>query len=263
MKTGRVAAWMQALRRMMWQSGLQKMKPWDGHAIALHDYRAVYYLVPKVACSSLTAVCVDLLGFELPDNSWKPGVFRSAKHDGLIDAVKRDAAKMDVVEANRLDGYWRFAFVRNPYDRLVSCYSEKIRDDGPAELFRDGVHRGLLKYGTFKRGMSFVEFARVVAEIPDAEADSHFRSQTSFITDASGELVVDFLGKFENLGEDVARVAEHLSATVELPHLLKSKHSGFVDYYDEATREVVWNRYRNDFDLMGYDVDLPQPGAQA
>lgn len=241
-------------RRLMWRCGLRATKPWYGRAIALHDFEAVCYLVPKVACSSLTAICVDLLGFKLPEDAWKPAVFRDSSHDHLIDRRKRDAAKIDLAQAKKLSAYWRFAFVRDPYDRLVSCYSEKIRSDGPERLFVNGVHRGLLRYGRFKYGMSFAEFAREVSRIPDADADPHFRSQSSFLVDGKGELVVDFVGRFESLQEDLSRVASKLNVEMELPHLLKSKRDGAAAYYDPITRALVWERYAEDFRLLGYSA---------
>jgi hypothetical protein len=240
------------LRRTLEGVGLLRRRLPEEEAIALHSQRAIYYPVPKVACSSLTAVCVDLLGFDLPDGAWKPGVFRGHNLDKYIEPNERDTARISFSEADRLRGYWRFAFVRNPFDRLVSCYAEKIRSDGPGHVFVDGVHIGLSKYGRFYRGMPFPEFASVVAEIPDEDADKHFRSQTSFVFNDDGEMRVDFLGHFESLEKDVAEVGRHLGVEINLPHLLKSSRSPFESYYDEATRAVVRERYSLDFQLLGY-----------
>jgi hypothetical protein len=241
-------------RRALWRIGLRRQKPWDGRAIALHQHRAIYYLVPKVACSSLTAVCVDMLGFVLAPGAWKPAVFRSDSFDGAIDRNKRDAAKISVANADRLQDYWRFAFVRNPYDRLVSCFSEKLREDGPDGLFVNGVARSLLRFDRFFRGMSFAEFVQAVAGISDEDADPHFRSQVSFVCSSAGELKVDFIGHFESLGADVSRLAERLGVEIELPHLLKSQRDSYEAYYDDATRRIVRDRYVDDFRLLGYEA---------
>lgn len=230
---------------------------WDQFGIALHDHRALYLIVPKVAYSSLTALIVDLLGFKLEEGAWKPGVFRGNSFDSRIDVRARDRAKVWRRDAPKYADYWKFAFVRNPYDRLVSCYSEKIREDGPKGLFVDGVSRVLLRYGTFSRGMPFAAFAKAVSEIPDEDSDIHFRSQTAILSDERGRLRPDFVGKFERLPEDVARVGERLEARLELPHLLKSRRSDPGAYYDEETVEVVRRRYADDFRNFGYDPIPP------
>lgn len=239
-------------RNLLRSVGIRSLKrPWDGRVIALHDCQTMCFLIPKVACSSLTAVCVDLLGFELPDGSWKPSVFRGDRYDHLVDIRKRDAAKLSRSDVTKFPNYWRFTFVRNPLDRLVSCYSEKIRD---SKSFVDGVHPCLLRFGVFHRDMSFHDFARAVADIPDENADGHFRSQWTFIADGEGNLEIDFIGHFERLEEDMQKVANHLRFSFTMPHLLKSDRRSYKEYYDDALLDTIARRYQNDFHLFGYDI---------
>ena len=54
------------------------------HIIVLHKYKAIYFAIPKVANSSLKAVCVDLLDIKLPPGSWKPGVFNTNKFRSFV-----------------------------------------------------------------------------------------------------------------------------------------------------------------------------------
>ena len=98
--------------------------------------------------------------------------------------------------------YYRFAFVRNPLDRLVSCYAQKIvlyarQYNMPIEFWRYGKR--------FSRDMSFEQFVKAVSRIPDAYSDIHFRSQHSFIYHR-GECMVDFVGHFESLAEDLSLI---------------------------------------------------------
>jgi hypothetical protein len=45
--------------------------------------------------------------------------------------------------------------------------------------------------------MPFSDFVKAVASIPDEQADFHFRSQHTFVTDGHGRVGVDFVGRFE------------------------------------------------------------------
>jgi hypothetical protein len=209
----------------------------------------MYFAIPKVACSSLKSVCVDLLHVRMPADAWKPELFYTDKFDHLIDKHEILLSKRDVA---RYPDYWRFAFVRNPWDRLVSCYAEKIRADGDEENFVGGVSKVLLSYGVFRAGMSFEEFVDAVVAIPEEEAEPHFHSQHEFLTDRSGNLLVDFVGRFENLEDDFRKVRDRLQASVELPHLLPSRRQPYQDYYDGRLRALVARRYRKDIELFGY-----------
>lgn len=59
-------------------------------------------------------------------------------------------------------------------------------------------------------------------EINDKDSDRHFRSQYTFITDVSDDLVADYVGRFERLTEDFEEIAGKLGVHgVELPHMMK------------------------------------------
>jgi hypothetical protein len=219
-----------------------------GTVIALHRDRVLYYAIPKVACSSIMAACVDALEIPLPPDVWTPEAFQTRKWDDLFD---RQSIVIDGRSTGRYRDYWSFAFVRNPWDRLVSCYAEKIRD-GDAENFVNGVSKILLPFGTFKAGMSFENFARAVVEIPDREAEPHFMSQHRFVVGKSGQLIVDFVGRFERLAADFAVVRRRISRPIELPHLLSSARGSYPSYYDATLAEIVGERYSDDAALFGY-----------
>jgi hypothetical protein len=65
----------------------------------------------------------------------------------------------------------------------------------------------LARFDAFRAGMSFDEFVRAVAAIPDEEADDHFRSQQTFVTNACGTIAIDSVGWFETLAHDFQRVS--------------------------------------------------------
>ncbi len=58
--------------------------------------------------------------------------------------------------------------------------------------------------------MTFPEFVRAVAQIPNEEANPHFRSQ--HVAVANDGFIPDFVGRFERLGEDFALVADKIGS---------------------------------------------------
>lgn len=219
------------------------------HVIPLHEYRALYFAIPKVANSSLKSICFDLMGLEaqFPGQWSKPYVFTM----GYVPLPTKQEIRQ------QYSNYWKFGFVRNPWDRLVSCYYFAIPPQGKAGRadFISGIkdwyfHRG------FVPGMSFAEFAERVASIPDARADRHFMSQHCYLSDEKGqELMVDFVGRFERLSEDFEYVRQHLAIEgAALPHLQKSSRpsNSYRELYDERLKQLVAERYARDIELFAY-----------
>ncbi len=152
---------------------------------------------------------------------------------------------------NEYHRYFKFAFVRNPWDRLVSCYWSKVRSE---PRMRMG------KYGdvSLHSDMSFKEFAEAVCRIPDEVSNTHFRSQHVTICDDGLEknVLADFVGRFENLEEDFGFVAEKIGLNKsDLTHYAEGNYSKirpYRDSYDEKLARMVGERYREDANLFDY-----------
>ncbi|MDR3456732.1 MAG: sulfotransferase family 2 domain-containing protein [Verrucomicrobiae bacterium] len=137
---------------------------------------------------------------------------------------------------------FKFAFVRNPWDRLVSRYAQLLRN--PKEPAR---HSGRAEAG-------FEEFVRW-------EIQRNKSHQYTYVCDAKGNLIVDFIGHFERLEEEFTRICEHLGISATLTKTNTSKHDSYVKYYTPATRQLVAEHYRRDIELFGYEFDGVVPRA--
>jgi chondroitin 4-sulfotransferase 11 len=223
----------------------------DFKGIVLLKFKSIYVPIPKVACSSIKQVFLEGLKIQAP-------LLPKELSDDLYDVHK---AKFTYVRGNNIvkyKNYWKFGFVRNPWDRLLSCYKEKIKkDENYTEQngwFINGVHKDLLKYGTFKANMSFEEFVNAVASIPDTEADPHFKSQYTFITDKRGKILLDFVGRFENLNEHFNYICKKIEIEkVALPYRNKTVKTNYQDFYNKSLREIVEKRYSKDIKIFKYN----------
>lgn len=228
----------------------------DTDILAFHEHRFVFFALPKVANSSIKLT----LGPFIPVME---EMFRDRVDDGFAtpfsrpevrDMLRRRRILLCKHQLPRFRDYYSFAFVRNPWDRLVSCYVQKIAGrtfaDGPAKR---GTTRTLARAGRFHDNMTFTDFARAVSEIPDEAANRHFRSQSAFLTGRDGKLLVDEIAKFEEIDDAFPRIMERLGISGHtLPHLKKTQRRDFREYYDDATVEIVAKRYAEDIDRFGY-----------
>lgn len=133
--------------------------------------------------------------------------------------------------------YFRFAFVRNPWDRMLSLYSFiKLR---PRSENYEMVEN-----------TSFDDFLVKVKE-------RKLKRQSDYILGQDGKSIVDFVGRFENLQEDFERAMQHLGIEQSLPHKNKSKHQPYQSAYSTLGRDLVAEHFETDIELFGYSFDGP------
>ncbi|MBD3649309.1 MAG: alpha/beta fold hydrolase, partial [Pseudomonadales bacterium] len=214
-------------------------------AVYLEPWQAVYIEIPKVACTSIKVALADLLDIELEGGNPHQTAFPS------VDYEQSDHGPL-------YPGLFSFAFVRNPWDRLVSCYRDKIllEVDGFTDAtIRPGIANCFARFDEFRPGMSFDEFVDAVVSIPDEDADVHFRSQYTFVTNRSMEVAVDYLGRYETLTEGVAHIGQRLGLpSVELPRLQAVLSLvPYRGFYSRGTRDLVAERFKTDIALFRYD----------
>ncbi len=150
----------------------------------------------------------------------------------------------DLVGDGRWQRAFKFAFVRNPWDRLVSWYHMCVHAVAPnpfAAFVRAHTH-------------SFNDFLDLAATDMGARTA---RNQLDYVTNSSDEVIVDFVGRYEALNEDFSRVRERLGIRGELPRLNRSLHKDYRDFYTTRTRELVGERFARDIGFFGYRFQVP------
>ncbi len=186
-----------------------------------HSYRCIFVKVPKTAGTSIGRA----LGCE---HVGKP-------HRDIIQI--RDALAADPARADCFDTYFKFGFVRNPWDRVVSlfCRKERGRELAPA---------------------GWDEFVEWIENASDTciHPSTH-RNQLDWFLDERGRIAVDFIGRFENLDADFATICDRLGLPAPtLPHEKRNpagrKH--YTEYYTPAQRDLIAEKFRVDIEHFGY-----------
>ncbi len=220
------------------------------------DERAFAYLpVAKVACSSIKTALLPLFPDVDPGPNFerevRDGAFAYRVHDlfARSDHQMHRRRFLRGLHKGRYEGYFVFAFVRNPWDRLLSCWKQKLAPGG------QGLKRTEYAGERLYLGMGFPEFVEAVCRIPDEDSNHHFRSQHVVVCSHYPEkrVLADFVGRYENLAEDFGRVAARIGLEAGLPHLLPSgRDAAYQEFYDRRLAALVGERYRLDAEIFGY-----------
>lgn len=223
------------------------------------EYNCLYVHVPKTAGQSIEQFFCDRLGLDWEAESDRTKLLLQSNPDRnrgtekLAHLAGTEYVRDGYVTRVDFDALFKFSFVRNPYQRLVSEY-----------LYRNYFHH-----------RSFRDF--VMNRLPGPGWDDQYRHvmpQYDMLHDTEGRLLVDFVGRFENLQADFDRVCAHLDLEdSSLPHVNPSNKASrrarrrlrnllwmngenrmqhWTDYYDASTRFVVSELYRQDIEAFGY-----------
>lgn len=225
-----------------------------------HEYKAIFIHIPKCAGTSIEAVFghhADFAGYGRQDHrtirrlkphpnpvvamGWRQVChlrYASRLIAGRAGFPYRNPRSMLTVTQAQFDAYFKFAFVRNPWDRLYSIHRKLMSGD-----WKTG------EYG-IDAPMAFDAFLERFA------GDPRLKPQTEFICDENGRVLVDFIGRFERLNEDFAIVCDRLGlGHVTLPHEIRGPGGDYRTAYSAAGRDLVARHFAGEIALLGYSFD--------
>ena len=139
--------------------------------------------------------------------------------------------------AESVSSYFKFGFVRNPFDRFVStCFFLNRRNPGFSGNEAEFMHTAI----------SNIRFRQRVLVSP----------QYRLLTDDNDTLMMDYVGRYETLQESFDYICRQIGlAPAELSVRNSSRHRHYKCYYDETLKLSVAEFYRKDFELFGYDAE--------
>lgn len=203
--------------------------------------KCIYIPVPKTAGSTVLSTLLE--------------VDSSPHLAGIVDH-NSDEARRSMSAENDLRAFWRalndpnffrFAFVRNPYTRIVSSYLDKIVS---------GREPRFSKWLGLPHGASLLDFLQRISKQEVDAMNRHWRPQSALI---SQKVKLDFLGRFETFDEHFANVLDRLGAGGAAIKERRShqttadNHLKLIGVEEKALIDCI---YRDDFERFDYPKNL-------
>lgn len=208
--------------------------------ILSHNKKFIYFHVYKVAGTSIRKSLKEFDDLSFSDFPFQKNIrfFIGSKvwflSSWAIDHIKAEEASK-YLPAEIFNNYFKFSFVRNPWDWQVSLYHYMLQFKFHPQ------HRKISKMKSFDE---YIEWR--IAE--DLEL------QKEFIYDKNGKLLIDFVGRFENIQNDFNIICSKINIPqMELPKANPSKHSFYKDYYNKHTRDLIASAFKEDIDTFNYE----------
>jgi len=218
-------------------------------------YKCIFTHIPKTAGQSIERFFLNLHGLSWGDRSplllrYNPDPNKGPER--LAHLTSNEYVSCGYIDEHKFQSYFKFSFVRNPWARIVSEY-------------RFGNHNKTKPFKTFL-------LDRFQKKSNYADTYRHVIPQYNFLYNETGKLLVDFVGRFENLQDDFDLICSKIGITdSQLPHVnssnqasikdkiiklvsgkRKSKSYHYTDYYDEETEEIVRDMYMKDIKTFKY-----------
>jgi hypothetical protein len=196
----------------------------DDSLLGFDEYRCIFFHVPRTGGNSISR---SLFGHAVGGHHF-PETYEK------------------VFGKERFEEYFKFAFVRNPWDRVVSAFLF-LKDGGMHAADREWAERHL-------QGMNDIpSFARGYLARPNRETGTHFVPQIEFLTDEGSEIIVDFVGRFESIEVDYRDVAGRLGIDSPLlPLNVSQPRRDYRSYFDAESLKIVESVYAADVERFGY-----------
>lgn len=206
-------------------------------------YKVIFFHIPRTGGTSIAAA------LEMGNT----GPFVSYTHSGGQHLTPQ---QLLTLKRSWLLEYFKFTFIRNPYDRLVSEYfwrkkRERIMSLSTGEIF------------TFPQTSFDTFICKIVKNIVQNQQFTspisfrHFRPQCDFVYNDNQKSQLDFVGRFENIQKDFNTIVKKLGIKPKKTKLPRKNYSNrekdYRGYYNKETRQIVSELYKQDLETFNYE----------
>jgi hypothetical protein len=200
-----------------------------------HKYRCIFVHIPKCGGSSIEDVIWPDLRTE--SDFWMGFIsnYRNKYQTGGLQHLFANHI-LNEIGIDLFQNYFKFSIVRNPWDKAISQYTYMAQRPDLREFI------GLNEQASFK---TYLDLIRKKTHV-------QWEQQYKFVLDQNGNLMIDYLGRFENINQDAKAIFKRLNIQAELPHKNSTVHHHYLDYYDQETIEMVADLYAEDIRQFRY-----------
>lgn len=151
---------------------------------------------------------------------------------------------MNVVGKKNWDNAYKFAFVRNPFSKLVSTYNHFPKND------------------RFQMKSNPIPFDDWIDKLFGERKDPNyyfsvkfFQAQSDWLKGHDNKISLNKVAKHENIQEEFAEILSTIGIDAPLPHLNSSKKVDYRSYYSDKSYNLVKRWHQEDLDNFGYNFD--------
>ncbi|WP_417887308.1 sulfotransferase family 2 domain-containing protein [Zunongwangia sp.] len=216
-----------------------------------HKHKCIFIHIPKCAGISITTFLLgdELIAWNKPNYNvlygWCP-----KRKTFLQHASAKFLVEEGLITENQWADYYKFTFVRNPWDRVVSDYFWLQKD----QKIKGSLNEYLTKKGKFENALTQKGTLHYRGD--------HLYPQTSFF-DTNGDYQLDFIGRFESLESNFEfllkqmKIKDHFSLHL---NKRKNKRKHYSRFFTETNKNLAEKLFQQDINLLNYSFEDERKG---
>ncbi len=215
-----------------------------------HEHKCIFIHIPKTAGTSINAFFHPEKTFDnsVPDYDslygWCP-----ERKIYLQHATSRQLVDTNLISPEDWSTYYKFTFVRNPWDRAYSDYLWFQKYSGVKGTFKEYI---------YEKG----EFEPILKDNSTSRyRGDHVMPQISFF-DFSGKYSLDYVGRFEHFSDDIGKILSCIEVSKSFKtHANKSnRKKDYSAFYTNSMKKLVTQKYQDDIKALNYSFEDNRKG---
>lgn len=220
-----------------------------------HEHRFIFVHIGRIAGTSVENSLMAAMGIE------NPKAFQGERRELIDHAVARNeerpspelydrvgkkhasaGALKEMVGAYHWSSYFKFSFVRNPWDWELSRYLKGRQFRNQRPLSATSADRVLIAYGMLRR--------QLLSRTPTKSQFDHLA--------INGQVTMDYIGRYETLDRDFYAICRIIGLNAKLSDNNDSTRdrnsmaNHYRHYYNKASKSLVAFTRRRDIENFGY-----------
>lgn len=196
-----------------------------------HKHKLIFIHIPKTAGNSITKELKLIKNL----NKKTPKISKHAK-----------AFEVKYLIGEKIwNDYFSFAFVRNPWDLMVSSYHWWLQKAQTIKYHKKKADK-ISNFSSFKDFL-YSDFGKYMI-------NERYGDMFDWICDFNDNIIVDYVGKLETINEDWKNICKLTNINYrELPHINSSNRDDYRNYYDDDTIELIRKRFHKTINQYNYE----------
>ena len=204
--------------------------------IVSHAKQFIFFAVPKTGTHAIR----ELLSPHKGPEDWEQHILFGQQQSPIAEIAKIQHGHISVrqivphFDQASWRRYFKFAIVRNPFDRFISiCFFLNRKNSKFAE--------------------SPLQWMKSAITVPRFRARVLVQPQYLQLVDVQGDIAMDYVGRYEKLQDSVDEICQILQIeSTQLQKRNASEHKQYREYYDEELKSMVQSFYQQDLTQFNY-----------